>query len=423
MISVWNDFWLPGPTCKLVSSPPVDDIIWVADLIDSRNGRWDSDRVKSNFSERKAREILSIPLPIDPQLDSMVWCGEHTYNYSTRSGYRMLLDPAQSLPSTNSLFRKVWLSKCPAKMNIQCWKFIRNFVPTKLNLCIKRVAADPLCYKCSQAQEDIIHVLCDCHFARQVWCALSLHEPENTNQLSFPDWLEAMFNTNGSHKAQEIIITLYAIWHARNKFVFEGFETRVEEVITYIRSYCLDLMTLKMRLLSVRNPLPVRWSPPSPEMVKVNVDACFHEASKLACVGLLIRDSEGYVLGSKCAKIEFTSSSFAAEALAVVHGLHFAFEMGFRRVTVESDSLTTVKKLQAKEEDKSKVNWLVRNSQILGENFSVCNFSFIPRNGNKPAHAMARVCLTSSSERIWVEEAPDSVERLAAEDRRWLDPP
>ncbi|GMI97004.1 hypothetical protein like AT4G29090 [Hibiscus trionum] len=423
LIDVWNDHWLPGPYLKKVSSNQCPDVKWVADLIDSDAGCWKSDLVRAIFSPNEALEILSIPLSMGPQPDTKVWCGEKSGSYSVRSGYRMLLPLSPNPPQNDSLFRVIWNSNCPSKMNIQCWKFIRNFVPTKINLCVRKVASDPTCVKCLQASEDIIHVLCECVLAKQVWDRISIKEPTNATDLSLHDWLTEVFIINEQHRIQEIIITLYALWFARNKFVFEGIAMKTEEIITYVRGYCLDLCALKSSLAPANATSSVCWSPPSPPFVKINVDARFNATTKSAQVGVLIRDSEGLILGAKAAKLNHTSSSFATEAEAVVHGVRLALDLGFRNAVVEGDALSIIKKLHAAGEDRSEVSALVWSALHLAKSFQRISFAFVAREGNIAAHELARTPLTSASEIVWVEEAPASVEALAAVDRRHFDPP
>ncbi|GMJ08209.1 hypothetical protein HRI_004490100 [Hibiscus trionum] len=121
--------------------------------------------------------------------------------------------------------------------------------------------------------------------------------------------------------------------------------------------------------------------------------------------------------------MEHISSCFTAEAYAVVHGLRLAANLSFRHVIAEGDSLSVIKKLKSGIDDRSDISAIVWDAQMLAKNFRTCTFSFIPRNGNFSPHAMAKESLNFSSERVWVEEAPDAVVHLAAEDKRWIDPP
>ncbi|GMI99218.1 hypothetical protein like AT3G25270 [Hibiscus trionum] len=308
-------------------------------------------------------------------------------------------------------------------MRIVCWKFIRNFVPTKVNLCIKKVAGDPICNRCYLFLEDVVHVLCECSYASQIWLALQIREPSNASSLSFQDWLYQMFNINGLQHIQTIIIAVYAIWHARNKLVFEGIAIRIEESIAFIRSYCLDLNLTQSRLSSEDIIGPSRWIAPLDLFLKLNVDAGFDPSTKTAYVGVIIRNKSGAIMGAMCARRERILSSFAAEACAMVQGLRFAMELGFADIIAEGDSLTVIKKLNSKSRDLFEISTYIGDAKSLARRFHTCRFVFTRREGNRSAHAMTLESRKYAEEMFWVEDAPGSVQSIANEDRRWLDPP
>ncbi|MBA0648278.1 hypothetical protein Goklo_016030, partial [Gossypium klotzschianum] len=90
-------------------------------------------------------------------------------------------------------------------------------------------------------------------------------------------------------------------------------------------------------------------------------------------------------------------SAFATEALTVIHGLRFAFELGFQSVVLEGDSRSVIEK--------------------------IVDNAYVDISGNRAALAMARDRVRRVEDRYWVEEAPDSIVMVTNEDRRLLDPP
>lgn len=67
------------------------------------------------------------------------------------------------------LHLQIWGLSCPSKIKIAVWKFLKNFVPTRMCLYNKRVTSDIYCPRCLTVAEDVSHVLCFCEFARFVW--------------------------------------------------------------------------------------------------------------------------------------------------------------------------------------------------------------------------------------------------------------
>ncbi|GMJ04392.1 hypothetical protein HRI_004108400 [Hibiscus trionum] len=195
------------------------------------------------------------------------------------------------------------------------------------------------------------------------------------------------------------------------------------DTVTSIKSYCLDILLVSSRIISSNPNVRVRWSAPTDPFVKVNFDASFKVNTRSSTIGVVIRDMEGYILRASSTVSYRVSSSFAAEAQATIKGLLLASDLGFSRIEVEGDSRSVITKLQSKSQDTSDIGALISEAKGLSRNFRVCNFLFRHRAGNSVAHALADYRLSLDLDRIWVEDVPSRIELLAAEDRRWLDPP
>ncbi|MBA0857949.1 hypothetical protein Goshw_019430 [Gossypium schwendimanii] len=83
-------------------------------------------------------------------------------------------------------------------------------------------------------------------------------------------------------------------------------------------------------------------------------------------------------------------SVFAAEAVAVIHGLRFAKELGFLSIIVEEDSRSVARKINNHEHDFSDISALTWFAKEIAKEFQACALHFIGRYGNKIAHAMAQ---------------------------------
>ncbi|KAL4296726.1 hypothetical protein GQ457_12G018660 [Hibiscus cannabinus] len=90
---------------------------------------------------------------------------------------------------------------------------------------------------------------------------------------------------------------------------------------------------------------------------------------------------------------------------------------------VEGDNKSIVSKLNSTDQDISGIGSIIRSVKMLATNFVSCQFLFTGRSGNKPAHALASEGLRQFGDRFWIEDAPALILALAAQDRRFLDPP
>ncbi|KAK5774929.1 hypothetical protein PVK06_042791 [Gossypium arboreum] len=92
---------------------------------------------------------------------------------------------------------------------------------------------------------------------------------------------------------------------------------------------------------------------------------------------------------------------------------------GFRTIILEGDSLSIIKKLNTVKDDRSILRPISLNIRRLADFMDGVSYQFVPRSGNRAAHTLALEGRRRNSPCFWVEEAPISVEVLAASD--WLD--
>ncbi|MBA0877753.1 hypothetical protein Goshw_026330 [Gossypium schwendimanii] len=78
-----------------------------------------------------------------------------------------------------------------------------------------------------------------------------------------------------------------------------------------------------------------------------------------------------------------------AEAIAALHGLQFASDMGFSHVILESDSKLTIKNLTFPGGDYSETRSVTFDVKVWARSFSGCRFEFTARQGNSVTHALA----------------------------------
>ncbi|KAF3959746.1 hypothetical protein CMV_015467, partial [Castanea mollissima] len=89
-----------------------------------------------------------------------------------------------------------------------------------------------------------------------------------------------------------------------------------------------------------------KWRPPEQGMVKINCDGAKFAKENRVGVRVVIRDSEGMVLGSLSKQIFHAYSPLEIEAMAVNTAVQFAADLGFNQAILEADSLVLVKALR-----------------------------------------------------------------------------
>ncbi|XP_012836236.1 PREDICTED: uncharacterized protein LOC105956874 [Erythranthe guttata] len=179
-VTIWRDKWLPRERTFKVFTPrenwPID--MKVQSLIDGNTGLWKVNMIASMFYEEDRKSILSIPIGSAINEDRLIWHYNKNGLFSVRSAYHTAVHLEQekagvniasgsSLVSSRS-WKWLWDLNLPNKIKIFLWRCCNNLLPTRQNLTNRKILENSLCEICGAAEEDVLHCLSLCSFARQM---------------------------------------------------------------------------------------------------------------------------------------------------------------------------------------------------------------------------------------------------------------
>ncbi|PNY04507.1 ribonuclease H [Trifolium pratense] len=253
-------------------------------------------------------------------------------------------------------------------------------MPTDENLCARGCSIVSWCSICHSACEMSTHLFLDCAFASAIWSWVSITLGFTVN-TSFPMDLVLGCPFISSQLCELyiacIVHTLHTIWMARNVLIYHHSKVTVQAAITKIRTAvtlsCSSatgiIFHVSDELAILRNfhvdprygPAPL-WQPPS-----------------------YVGSNTGAYLGSFSCKLS-SSSVLHTELMAIVLAIEKAFEHGWNKLWVESDSTIAIQVTK----DHSMVPWDLRNrwSNCLSKNMQLL-FSHTYREGNSCADKLA----------------------------------
>ena len=133
-------------------------------------------------------------------------------------------------------------------------------------------------------------------------------------------------------------------------------------------------------------------------------------------MGVLIKDSEGRVVGACSKKIQAPLGAMEVEAKAVEFGLKFAKDMLIQDFILEGDSLILMNALNEISPPPSLVAAVVYGSLSTFYGFRQVEFSHVRRQGNRPTHLLAKHALDISEFAVWIEENPCFLEQTLLHD-------
>ncbi|XP_030969974.1 uncharacterized protein LOC115990267 [Quercus lobata] len=134
----------------------------------------------------------------------------------------------------------------------------------------------------------------------------------------------------------------------------------------------------------------LKWVPPPQGWFKANVDGAIFKESNKAGIGVVVRDSQGWVLAALTEKVDGVQDAEVIEALAIRRAIRFAIETSFNCVIIESDSLSVVKAIQDTAEPTCHIGNIIEDVKLLSKTMKSCEFHHTKREANQVAHTLAR---------------------------------
>ena len=194
--------------------------------------------------------------------------------YSTKSGYYTAVnttDTDAAVPNGNGFKWKksVWNLPCAPKVKLFSWKLLKGAIPVGERLAERHIPVDPLCKRCG-CSESISHLMFRCQFAQRVWqLAPFKTDLDISGTIDLISSWDSLCDLNcllpaGITSGTLFPWILWAIWKARNKFVFEGHsaspEDRLSSAIRLTREWAMEV--IKDSITKPRLPIPTTRAPP-----------------------------------------------------------------------------------------------------------------------------------------------------------------
>jgi ribonuclease HI len=149
-----------------------------------------------------------------------------------------------------------------------------------------------------------------------------------------------------------------------------------------------------------------RWARPENRQTKLNVDASFHNDSKMGAVGAVLRDFQGQFVAASAKVLANVESVVMAEAHAMKEGLSLAVTLGCNNVIAESDSIDVIQACTGADSWWSESSAIFADCVDMAVSIGRVNFSHISRDANQVAHTLARESSLHNISCTWVDEPP-----------------
>ncbi|TVU08775.1 hypothetical protein EJB05_42187, partial [Eragrostis curvula] len=221
----------------------------------------------------------------------------------------------------------------------------------------------------------------------------------------------------------KIIALLWSWWEARNK-ANAGERGRDTQEITYMAAGLVNDISNNLLKAKIRAPrLKSKWSPPPPELLKINIDGAFSENLKSGAWGFIVRDHEGAAVLAGSGHLTAVHDALCSEAQAGLAALQAAITHGMSRIQLETDSTCLMMALKTEVYDHATGGLLFKEMKdLMMFHFDFVDVIAVPQSCNSVAHELARYSLGRDSDQfiVWTDPLPEFVTNLV--DRDLADP-
>ncbi|KAF3438526.1 hypothetical protein FNV43_RR21288 [Rhamnella rubrinervis] len=297
--------------------------------------RWSTDKLLSIFPPWLVNKILAIPVSQWGLPDRLVWSFSKTGKLTVKSCYNVLVQDitngfsmatSSSTWPSSQFWKKLWTLPIAPKIKHFLWRLLHDALTSRANLVRRHVGQD---------------AACPIFFGFRILPATNLRS-----------WIQDVILRLVADQDEEggmvslFCYTLWHIWKAQNKFIFEGVSPNPKGVLSMAvvsQKEFLDsiaLFTPTAPLLPVpttnRSTPPLKWVPPSPGFLKINCDGAFCPKLRKGAAGFMVRNWRGDVVCHRHVLL-LASDALTIEGQVVFHALLTARRMGFDKIIVETD--------------------------------------------------------------------------------------
>uniref|UniRef100_A0A803PYI0 Reverse transcriptase domain-containing protein n=1 Tax=Cannabis sativa TaxID=3483 RepID=A0A803PYI0_CANSA len=334
--------------------------------------------LKASYFPRKgvleagyAELILAIPCSDWDFEDKILWHYSKNGEYTVKSVYRMAssLSTEQHQSNDHSLvqwWKKLWRLKIPPKVKHFVWKVAHNWLPTNVNLAKRGINSGVICSRCSShVDESIAHALWGCKANKGYWVVSGVYD--EFKKMLGTDNLSLLMRMAAEWEKEKLIFFLlvsWNVWNVRNSVVHGGYHPKPEDMI----EWCGRRIAL--------------WPGVCNEI--------FYCA--LLCLLLLMLKQE--------------LPPLQLELMAIKKGLQAGLQRRLRRFNVETDCLQAVQLIQNKENGCRDVDGMLDQIRALFSHDSCGDISFVFREANRAAHAVANYALVHKVSAMWIGVIP-----------------
>ncbi|XP_019184794.1 PREDICTED: uncharacterized protein LOC109179753 [Ipomoea nil] len=375
----------------------------------STTNGWNNDLLDELFAPQDVMLIKQLPVSLNCD-DDWFWDRDLRGCYSVKDGYRRMGEVnGPCLPAWSNL----WSLQVPPRWRIFMWRALSNILPTLDNLLNRRVELINICPACGLEEENIMHALCTCSFASQVWNFSHLLIPTFDNR-NFSQWTDLWLGSTSTYNAEareRICGLLYDIWTARNEAVWNGCLPMPCVVVKRFTVKWISWTTVEQQRGITRRAHATSSSATMlDDGVVCHVDAGFNGPTQVPAYGFVVYEIDGTFVAAGNGPLNCPYDPLLAEAMAMCEALSWLRENGYSRISVCSDSLVLVSSLKHASSFRTYFGYVLLACNRLLSSMTRSVVIHVRRGVVQDAHVMAKHVTASLARTTWRDLPPSFLE-------------
>ncbi|XP_050277978.1 uncharacterized protein LOC126719474 [Quercus robur] len=315
------------------------------------------------------------------------------------------------------LWKNLWRLNLPAKVKIFAWRACVNGLPTKEKVCTRGITTSNECPICGKELETVHHALLHCDFVNLVWNFWSeFPQMIHRNKWTFHDSALYILAHKPPTDLEMFLTAAWAIWFNRNKVTHDDKCSSPSQTWQMAKNLIEELNdVVNIDLFTPRPSHQAGWSPPPPDVFKVNVDGSSSDLEESSSVGVIIRDCKGQTVAAFCKPLQSHYTADLVEVFAMEQGILLAQELQLSKVLFESDARSVINAIN---ESAFGIphRHIIQDISHAHQSFVFCSFRHFNRAFNGAAHKLAQFARCNRTVHLWKGVTPSFLDPIVQAD-------
>ncbi|KAK8478144.1 hypothetical protein V6N11_063381 [Hibiscus sabdariffa] len=271
--------------------------------------------------------------------------------------------------------------------------------------------------------ETILHATRECSKVQEVLIISGMDSilPQGPFRDCF-EWLEESHSVLSSEQFAFLIVLLWNIWNRRNRWIHSGQLIPARLVAEYAQLVHGDYEQVAENLGdSIPCAHEKKWRKPEPGVIKINVDGAWNATTRMAAIGLIVRDHHGMMIDGCAKMMEGAHTAETVEGCAFALGIAMAIDNGWNQVIIEGDSMGIVNRLRTNAEDCSVAATYLAQAKVDLRTHEGILIQHVAREANRAAHELARDCLRTCNNFLFTFDVPRCISSIVIDDAIFSD--